>query len=217
MTLLRVLVLMLLTLAWPSVLSAQRFDHIQDCGAECQEALQAMHETLGDMYGQLVSLRAASGAGHTVFSEEGFSQYQAAHLRNVLDYVEYQIFLRGHAQKVLWWHLLAAYFLVVTVILVVGAGVGLAIYEVWRSHEAAKAKPRDANLPETTVTLSAQSVQITSAVTGVAVLVISLGFLFLFVERVFKLEPQDWLGQSAPLDGAAQGAGEPAEWGEQTQ
>lgn len=50
------------------------------------------------------------------------------------------------------------------------------------------------------ITLSATSLQVTSAITGVIILVISLGFLYLFVDKVLELKPVDLVTQNQPSD-----------------
>ena len=54
----------------------------------------------------------------------------------------------------------------------------------------------------TQLELSLAKFQITSAITGVAILVISLAFLYLFVDRVFEIDPQDLSSIHRPISKA---------------
>ena len=51
---------------------------------------------------------------------------------------------------------------------------------------------------QTELVLSFQKLQLTSAVTGVIILGLSLGFLFLFLQSAFGLDPQDFAAVAKP-------------------
>ena len=123
-----------------------------------------------------------------------------------VEYFSYLEDLRNHAMLKLWWQLLAAYCLTILVLGVAGLGIYLSIIEV----RAALKKPREAGQDmlvrdmqgtmqeKIELTLSLQKLQVTSAVTGVVVLVLSLAFLYLFVKEVFEVNPQDFSAQAIP-------------------
>jgi len=98
-----------------------------------------------------------------------------------------------HTMKVFYWQLVAAYLVLFLVILVVGLGVYLSFFEVraavsMRRKAESSQDQQQTPAQQTELTLSLQKIQITSAITGVSVLVISFGFLYLFLERVFDIE-----------------------------
>ena len=126
-----------------------------------------------------------------------------------IEFFDHQQHLREHTMAALSWQLRAAYFVTFVVVGVVGLGIYLSIVEV---RAALKAGPKDirhevlAQESGATVrdkielTVSLQKLQVTSAVTGVAILVLSLGFLYLFVKEVFELDPQDFSAYSVPAE-----------------
>ncbi len=123
-----------------------------------------------------------------------------------VEFFNHQQALRKHAMSALEWQLITAYCLTVLVLGVVGVGIYLSIIEV----KAALRKPADVEQkilthdPQSSVrekielTLSLQKLQVTSAVTGVVILVLSLAFLYLFVKEVFEINPQDFSAQAIP-------------------
>ena len=123
-----------------------------------------------------------------------------------VEFFDHQQALRRHAILALQWQLITAYCLTVLVLGLVGLGIYLSIIEV----KAALRKPTDveqkilAQDPQSSVrekielTLSLQKLQVTSAVTGVVILVLSLAFLYLFVKEVFEINPQNFSAQAIP-------------------
>ena len=123
-------------------------------------------------------------------------------------FFDHQKRLRDHAISVLQWQLLAAYCVTFLVLGIVALGIYLSIIEV----KAVLRKPKDLDqkiLTEDTqstvrekieLTVSLQKLQVTSAVTGVGILVLSLGFLYLFVKEVFEIKPQNFSAQAVPAE-----------------
>lgn len=98
------------------------------------------------------------------------------------DYYEYENKLRMQTLAVLRWQLAASYVVLALVVIVTGLGVVLAYKEVQQAIKIGQSN-------ESSMTLEARKIQITSAVTGVVILVLSLFFLFLFLEKVYQLDP----------------------------
>ncbi|MEC9431735.1 MAG: hypothetical protein VYD87_02410 [Pseudomonadota bacterium] len=99
---------------------------------------------------------------------------------------------RSHQASVYAWQLLASYVTLGIVVVVTLGGLGLAVFEILgavRMAEAAAARGAAADRAQSSLTLSPNQMQITSAVTGVVVLALSLGFLFLFLDRVYPIQP----------------------------
>lgn len=123
-----------------------------------------------------------------------------------VEYFSHQQALRNHALSALRWQLITAYCLTVLVLGVVGLGIYLSIIEVRAALKKPSEVEKDVLARDTQstlqerieLTLSVQKLQVTSAVTGVVILVLSLAFLYLFVKEVFEIDPQDFSAQSVP-------------------
>lgn len=126
------------------------------------------------------------------------NQYNQAQI----DHYKYEQDLREHAVAVLNWQLWAGWLILLLVFGVASLGIFLSYQEVIgglrkskKDDELVKNKELQAALAnasaseKTELILSLQKIQVTSAITGVVILVLSLGFLYLFVDRVFSLNP----------------------------
>ena len=130
------------------------------------------------------------------------------HNQHLIDRYDDAKLLRAHTRFVFRWQLLAAWAMLFMVLGVAGFGVFLSYQEVMATIRA----PQDARTQfasinnvevksaeetqavakqQTELVLSLQKLQLTSAVTGVIILGLSLGFLFLFLQYVFEIEPLD--------------------------
>ena len=104
-----------------------------------------------------------------------------------IDLYKHEKYLREHTKDVLSWQKFAAYIVLSLVVLVTTLGIYLSFVEVKAALSISKKKFSDTN-----VEISLQKLQVTSAITGVVILIISLAFLFLFLDRVFELDPHDY-------------------------
>ena len=114
-----------------------------------------------------------------------------AYLDSWTAYYDHLEALRGHTRAVFAWQQFASDATLWLVVLVVLAGVGLSVYEITNSvrrAERAAARGGAEGAAPSSLTLSPGQVQITSAITGVVVLALSLGFLFLFLDRVYDID-----------------------------
>ena len=143
-----------------------------------------------------------------------------------IDFYEHEKKLRKHARDILFWQRFAAYVILVLVVAVTVLGIFLSFVEVksalsvpdklirregptgdTMNTDTAGAKEGAAG--DTAIEtiegasshleLSLQKFQVTSAITGVVILVISLAFLFLFVDRVFEIDPRDLSSLHRPI------------------
>ncbi len=154
----------------------------------------------------------------------GFAKAVESYHGSLVDFYTYQNDLRQHAQSVLNWQLVSSYTLLLLVVVVTGLGVTLSFLEVrsalniparvlqrqtGTSADSADDTPepggdggpgQPAAPAPTTLQISPQSLQVTSAVTGVVILVISLAFLYLFIARVLELQPVDLVTSHRPAE-----------------
>lgn len=157
-----------------------------------------------DMDAELADLRAQRGAG--VF------EATAARNASIADHERYTMDLRAHALSLLNWQLVSSYVVLGLVVAVTLLGVVLSFMEVKNAmkapekvmealstgtlNEAPADPPADGTPPppsgSTSLIISAQKLQVTSAITGVVILVLSLGFLYLFVKEVLEAVPLDF-------------------------
>lgn len=184
----------------------------QETGAPIESERAALIRQIETFHSEIIQLREEVNLLRQQ-RDLGAVEASAASYANLRSFHEHQIRLRDQAQAKLSWHLHASYAMAVVVVLVVLFGLWLAYIEVRRSLIAstnARAYSTDedpapndgqdqgSRAPEHKLVLSSNSVQITSAITGVVILVISLGFLYLFLQEVYRLEPQDWTTVSTP-------------------
>lgn len=141
----------------------------------------------------------------------------SAYNRAQIDHYKYEQDLREHSVAVLEWQLAAGWSILLLVLGVTGLGIWLSYLEVMGSLQNTEKKDaliknndlqaalNSASPSEKTeLILSLQKIQVTSAITGVVILVLSLGFLYLFVDRVFSLNPtnlSEAAAQTSDLDG----------------
>jgi len=111
--------------------------------------------------------------------------------------VEYksQARLHEHRASIFEWQLMAANVVLALVVLVVSAGI------IFSAMQLRKALLMDQPQDSAELELSATKIRVTSSVVGIIVLVLSLGFLYLFLTEVFDLEPIDL---TAPEQGQAE-------------
>lgn len=144
--------------------------------------------------------------------------------------------LRLHQQRVFSWQLTAANWILFVVVVICLSGVLFAGYELSSTRRlvskvgaigqnppaadgAAQGEAEAANVPGAMVhlTLEPNKIQITSAVVGIVVLAMSLGFLYLFLREVYQINVIDLTGsqnQAAVVNGRPNpeaSAGKPTE------
>ena len=99
--------------------------------------------------------------------------------------IAYQKFrkqLMDHAQAGFLWQRRASSVLLILVVIVVTAGVIFSAAQLWRTLHMGQP------LQNTDLEISASKIRITSSVVGVVVLALSLVFLYLFIEQVYRIE-----------------------------
>ena len=156
-------------------------------------------------------------------NRESQDSVMKAYRSSWVDFYDHEKMLRKHARDILYWQKFSAYIILVLVVSVTCLGVFLSFIEV----RAALAVPRSI-LPgqqrkkigiendnedgneggnnsevegaSSHLVLSLTQLQITSAITGVVILVISLAFLYLFVDRVFEIDPRDFSSIHKPIE-----------------
>lgn len=199
------LVLIPLTAAGQSLQPIEDADRI----AELEAQLEATEGILFSVNDELMTLRAQS--------EAGLLEAHQARNEAVIDHLSYEQSLRGHALSILDWQLVSSYVVLGLVVAVTLLGVILSFMEVKNAMKApdkvmealktgdfgtadddggAGGTPPPAN--GTTLVISAQKLQVTSAITGVVILVLSLAFLYLFVKEVLATRPMDFSTELAP-------------------
>lgn len=157
------------------------------------EVANAAAIQLSELQSTVAELGANSPSATEVFNQYNQSQ---------IDHYKYEQDLREHTINVLFWQLFAGWVILILVLGVTGLGIYLSYQEVIGSlgkpngnnkileDEELQSTLKNASASEKTeLILSLQKIQITSAVTGVVILVLSLGFLYLFVDRVLSLNP----------------------------
>lgn len=182
-----------------------------------EQALAQTENVLRDVDAEAADLRAQRAAG--VF------EAQQAYNASLADFAQYEIELRDHALSLLEWQLVSAYVILALVVGVTMLGIVLSFVEVRSSltapREAIEAlgkagfatgeetgedgTPAPAN--GTTLIVSAQKLQVTSAITGVVILVLSLGFLYLFVKEVLEAVPTDFTSGFVATAATAEASG----------
>lgn len=99
--------------------------------------------------------------------------------------------LRDRMRDAFDWQRRASDVTLVLVVVVTLSGVGLSFYEILSSVRRAEAAAKRGVVGDSgtsTLTLSPGQLQVTSAITGVAILALSLGFLYLFLDRVYQVD-----------------------------
>ena len=160
--------------------------------------------------------------------DTGYLEVLKSYNASLVDHYAHQAKLRDQARAVLGWQLFSAYVLLFVVVAVVGLGVWLSFLEVRSglmvstvARPASKAAviaadpaavPADPAEPadpavaaavaleprSTQLKLTPTSLHVASAITGVIILVISLAFLYLFVDKVLELKPVDLITMHQP-------------------
>lgn len=153
-------------------------------------------------------------------SREQSDALETAQAQNaaITEFLGYQSDLRAHALAIFTWQLRSAYVVLALVVAVTMLGVVLSYMEVrnaMRAPEkvmkalgAAQAQEGEPDTPPVPGTganlvISAQKLQVTSAITGVVILVLSLAFLYLFVNEVLEAKVIDFATPLAPQIEAA--------------
>ncbi len=160
-----------------------------------------------------------------VLTEDQRLRIQAAQADALVSYQENQaslmrnsIALRAHQQAVFAWQIKAANWLLLIVVVISCCGVIFAGYEmvagrqmmmaaskaIQASNQTDRGEPEDpASLPllpnpnDITFILEPAKVQIRSAVIGLVILTISLGFLYLFLKEVYSIRVIDLTNPNA--------------------
>jgi len=85
------------------------------------------------------------------------------------------------------WQDLASNVTLWLVVFVVVAGVGLSFFQIWIAFHRGPAVASS----DTTIEASATSFRVTSSVVGIVILIISTGFLYLFLKEVYDIKLVD--------------------------
>lgn len=194
-------------LAWTTAAAAQAADPAgpapaagRDAAAlsDYEQALGRIAELETALTNAVTRIRAQEGAIQT--PPDVMASYYAA-LR--WDY-EYAIRMREHTDWLFWWQLISVYALLGVTILIVLFGVYVSVRELGKAMRAnitATSQPMAAAAIEDgeeplpigshRLKISPTETSITTTLTGVLILVLALGYLFLFVNKVmnFTLEP----------------------------
>ncbi|WP_147125227.1 hypothetical protein [Shimia ponticola] len=180
------------------------------------EQADARNSTLETQNNTLRAQLAQANKQANAETTEGFNQVVQRYNQSWIDYYEHETLLRAHARYALMWQLLSGYFLLAVVVAVTGLGIYLSYKEVMSAVEAPNqmltkleeelaegaggtAEQQAVAAQKTELVLSFQKLQVTSAVTGVVILTLSLGFLYLFAQSVLELEPQDFASGAKPV------------------
>ncbi len=196
----------------PVLAQAQSLSNAADLEriTELETQLGATEQMVLDMSTELTNLRDQA--------ETGLMDAARAQNQAVIDHLTYKNSLRRHAQLILWWQLISSYVLLALVCVVTILGVVLSYREVINAMKApekaietfaqqglleddASTGEGDVPVPGSkgaTLIISAQKLQVTSAITGVVILVLSLAFLYLFVMQVLEVVPRDFSTELAP-------------------
>ena len=115
-----------------------------------------------------------------------------SNLRIVKAYIEYQSARYDHLTKILElqidileWQGIASNIVLSLVVIVVLAGIGFSAFQLKKSLDLGRPQA------ESELELSASKIRISSSVTGIIILALSLGFLYLFATEIFTLTPID--------------------------
>ena len=106
----------------------------------------------------------------------------------IKDYNIFQKELREYTIKALNWQLISGYVILAIVFLVVATSLFLSFLEVKKSIDISKDLKENISNRSTELIISANKVQITSAITGIIMLTLSIGFLYIFSEFIFGIE-----------------------------
>lgn len=139
-----------------------------------QQAQPDPTQVINDLVSVLDALVAEKEAG-------GFAARQE-YYTSLINFYRFQEDMRKHTKRVLWWQIVASYLILFLVVMVTGLGGFLSYREVMKAMAIGFS-------PEHKLDVAANRFQVTSAITGVVILVLSLFFLFLFVDRVFQINP----------------------------
>lgn len=167
---------------------------------------------IADLSQQLQALRGLSEADRTKINNAS-TRALASYYEGLISVNENSNKLRLHQQAAFAWQLTAANWLLGVVVLVAGCGVLFAGYEMVSARRliaenaagapgtatqaaiaanvlassGTDAAPSTAPSSGTTITLEPTKIHITSAVIGIVILSLSLGFLFLFLKEVYSI------------------------------
>lgn len=118
----------------------------------------------------------------TAEKEAGGFLAREEYYKALINFYHFQEDMRTHTRRVLTWQIIASYLILALVLTVTGLGGFLSYREVMKALSIGFS-------PEHRLDVAANRFQVTSAITGVVILVLSLFFLLLFVERVFQVNP----------------------------
>lgn len=207
--------------------SAQTSDHEPAAAAVAQEAattldheqaLQRIRDLETALTKAATRIRNQEGAAHTP-PDVTASYYTALKW----DY-EYAIRMRKHTDWLFWWQLISVYALLGVTILIVLFGVYVSVRELGKAMRASTVAAQqpastvagkqptsiddnpevaadelaEATPGQHTLKLSATEARITTTLTGVVILVLALGYLYLFVDKVMDFTLQPAVATSPP-------------------
>ena len=160
---------------------------------DLQEKLNEMNRVVLDLTKQLEDLRGIDATKRESIiaarnlSLQSFYESRVSFYRNGDR-------LREHQQYVFAWQIIAANCLLGIVMIVSLAGVAFAGYEMFTTRRLISQKSitsnsaHEASNPATTIIIEPTKVHITSAVIGIVILGLSLGFLYLFLKEVYAIK-----------------------------
>ena len=156
-----------------------------------QIGLENAAETVRKLEEEIAELTAAPAR----LKEDKIELY-SAYMKTQIEQYEFQKVLRNHSIDVFRWQLFSGYTLLAMVMAIAALGVYLSYKEVMSAINSSAKDATNVATQEATpakekteLILSLQKIQVTSAVAGIVILVLSLGFLYLFLDKVYQLEP----------------------------
>jgi len=112
-------------------------------------------------------------------AETKYAEAYYVHLQRMNEITEGKFVWQDRASNVTLW----------LVAFVVISGVGLSFFQIWIAFH--KSPDATTNSSDTTIEASATSFRVTSSVVGIIVLIISTGFLYLFLKEVYDIKVID--------------------------
>lgn len=133
-------------------------------------------------------------------AETRYAESYYAHLARMNEITEGKFTWQDRASNVTLW----------LVVFVVVSGIGLSFFQIWIAFHRGPGP----GTSDTTIEASATSFRVTSSVVGIVILIISTGFLYLFLKEVYDIKLLDITKTTAqPVQGSAAGSLSPQDFG----
>jgi hypothetical protein len=170
--------------------------------ASLQKAVQERDRALAELTTQIQQADAVTKEERATLAEAKLKALSSYYVSQASNYQNGDR-LREYQQRVLSWQVSAANWLLLVVVLVALSGIVFAGYELVATRRligSAKSVPRGDAEPgsgTTTIIIEPTKIHITTAVVGIVVLGLSLGFLYLFIKEVYALKVLGIAGNGA--------------------